>query len=150
MLFRSQLKSLVAAIRRHRDLAERLDLIVSVDGIALRTAAAILVRVPEIGRISREQIAALAGLAPYDHDSGDQSVARHIEGGRQRLRNNVYNAAFAASFHWNAELTALYRRLTAAGKGHKVALVACARKLLIYANAVVARGTPWMSRAAAH
>ena len=148
-LFKQQLKNLVAAIRRYRDLAERLDLIASIDGIALRTAVAILVRVPEIGRISRQQIAALAGLAPYDKDSGDQSAARHIEGGRQRLRNNIYNAAFAASFHWNAELTALYQRLTAAGKEHKVALVACARKLLIYANAVVARGTPWVSRAVA-
>jgi transposase len=149
-LFRQQLKQLVAAIRQHGDLAKRLDLIASVDGIALRTAVAILVRVPEIGRISREQIAALGGLAPYDNDSSEQTGQRHIEGGRKRLRNNVYNAAFAASFHWNAELAALYRRLIAAGKEHKVALVACARKLLIYANAVVARGTPWVSRAAAH
>jgi transposase len=149
-LFKQQLKQLVAAIRRYRALAERLDLIVSIDGIALRTAVAILLRVPEIGRISRQQIAALAGLAPYDNESCDQSITRHIEGGRQRLRNNMYNAAFAASFHWNAELTALYQRLTAAGKEHKLALVACARKLLIYANAVVARGTPWVSRAVAH
>jgi transposase len=147
-LFRGLLKQLNAAIRQHGDLAERLDLIASVDGIALRTAAAILVRVPEIGRISREQIAALAGLAPYDNDSSDQAGPRHIAGGRKRLRNNVYAAAFAASFHWNPELAALYKRLTAAGKEHKVALVACARKLLIYANAVVARGTPWTPRAA--
>ena len=65
-LFRKQLKQLVTAIRQHRDLAEQLDLITSVDGIALRTATVILVRMPEIGRISREQAAALAGLAPYD------------------------------------------------------------------------------------
>src|SRR5262249_49362039 len=65
-LFRQQLKQLAAAIRRHPDLSERLDLIASVDGIALRTAVAILVRLPEIGRLSREQVAALAGLAPYD------------------------------------------------------------------------------------
>jgi transposase len=148
-LFRKELKQLVAAIRRHRDLAERLDLIASIDGIALRTATAILVRLPEIGGISREQAAALAGLAPYDNDSGDQDGARHIAAGRERLRNSLYAAALAASFRWNAELIELYKRLTAAGKEHKVALTACARKLLIFANAVVARGTPWVSHAAA-
>jgi transposase len=148
-LFRQELKQLVAAIRRHRDLAERLELIASIDGIGLRTASAILVRLPEIGHLSREQIAALAGLAPYDDDSGERDGKRHIAGGRQRLRNNVYCATLAASFHWNADLIKFYNRLTAAGKEHKVALTACARKLLIYANAVVARGTPWMSHAPA-
>jgi transposase len=146
-LFRQQLKQLVAEIRRHPDLGERLDLIASVDGIALRTATAILVRLPEIGGLTREQAAALAGLAPYDDDSGDQKGIRHIGGGRERLRNNLYAAALAASFRWNPELIALYGRLRAAGKEHKVALVACARKLLIFANAVVARGTPWQSSA---
>jgi transposase len=146
-LFKQELKALIAAIRQHRDLSERLDLIASVDGIALRTATAILVRLPEIGRVSREQVAALAGLAPYDNDSGEQDGARHIWGGRQRLRNNLYCAALAASFRWNTELMKLYERLIAAGKEHKVALIACARKLLIFANAVVARGTPWKSDA---
>jgi len=148
-LFRHHLKQLVAAIRCHRDLAQRLDLIASIDGIGLRTAVAILVRMPEIGSLSRERVAALAGLAPYDDDSGDRNGPRHIGGGRERLRNIIYAAALAASFQWNAELIALYRRLTATGKVHKVALVACARKLLVYANAVVARGTPWVSQAAA-
>jgi len=144
-LFRQQLKQLLAAIRRHPDLGERLDLIASVDGIALRTATAILVRLPEIGGLTREEGAALAGLAPYDDDSGDQKGIRHIAGGRERLRNSLYAAALSASFRWNPELIALYGRLRAAGKEHKVALVACARKLLIFANAVVARGTPWQS-----
>ena len=124
-----------------------MDLIASVDGIALRTAVAILVRLPEIGRLSRGQVAALAGLAPYDDDSGERQGIRHIAGGRERLRNALYVAALPASFRWNAELIALYRRLRAARKEHKVALVACARKLLIFANAVVARGTPWQSGA---
>lgn len=144
-LIKAELKQLVAAIRQHPDLAERLDLIASVDGVGLRTAVAILVRMPEIGRLSREQAAALVGLAPYDRDSGDAVGARHIEGGRQRLRTSLYNAGFAAAFHWNDELKATYQRLTAAGKPHKVALVACARKLLIYVNTVVQRGTPWVS-----
>jgi transposase len=149
VLLRAELKALIAAIRQHHDLSERLDLIASVGGIGLKTAVAILVRMPEIGRVTREQAAALAGLAPYDDDSGDQAGARHIDGGRERLRKALYTAALAAAFHWNPQLNVIYRRLIAAGKPHKVALVACARKLLIYANTVVERGTPWTERPAA-
>jgi transposase len=146
-LLRAELKELAAAIRQHRDLAERLDLIESVDGVGLKTAVAILVRMPEIGRLTREQAAALAGLAPFDDDSATHCGIRHIAGGRERLRGSLYNAALAAAFHWNPQLIALYRRLTAAGKPHKVALIACARKLLIFVNTVVERGTPWASTA---
>ena len=142
-LQRTELKRLVAAIRQYPDLAERLDLINSVDGIGLATAVAILIRMPEIGRITREQAAALAGLAPYDDDSCDNVGVRHIEGGRKRLRGALYCAAVPASFRWNRQLIAVYQRLIAAGKEHKRALIACARKLLIFANTVVARGTPW-------
>ena len=111
----------------------------------MASAVGILVRMPEIGQLSREQVAALAGLAPYDDDSGERSGARHIEGGRKRLRRVLYTAALPASFFWNPQLTALYKRLRAAGKVHKVALIACARKLLIVINTVVARGTPWQA-----
>jgi transposase len=145
-LQRTELKRLVAAIRQYADLAQRLDLINSVDGIGLPTAVAILVRMPEIGRITREQAAALAGVAPYDDDSCDHVGVRHIEGGRKRLRGALYCAALPASLRWNPQLIALYRRLIAAGKQHKRALIACARKLLIFANTVVARGTPWSSQ----
>jgi len=145
-LLRTELEALIAAIRQHRDLSARLDLIASVGGIGPKTAVAILLRMPEIGRVSREQAAALAGLAPYDDDSADQVGIRHIDGGRERLRKSLYAAALAAAFHWNPQLNVIYRRLIAAGKPHKVALVACARKLLIYANTVVERGTPWTNR----
>ncbi len=143
---KTELKGLIAAIRQHRDLAERLDLIYSVEGIGLQTAVSILVRVPEIGRITREQVAALAGVAPYDDDSGAHVGVRHIRGGRERLRRALYAAALPAAFYWNPQLIALYRRLIKAGKVHKVALIACARKLLIFANTVVARGTPWTTQ----
>jgi transposase len=147
-IVRTELKSLIAAIREHRDLAARFDLIASVDGIGPPTAVAILVRMPEIGRLSREQVAALVGLAPYDDDSGEHVGVRHIAGGRERLRSSIYAAALPASKRWNRELMALYDRLIAKGKLHKVALVACARKLLIFVNTVVARGTPWVSATA--
>jgi len=142
---RTELKALVAAIRRYPDLAKRLDLIYSVGGAGMSTAVGILVRMPEIGQLTREQAAALAGLAPYDDDSGDHVGARHIDGGRERLRRVLYLAALPASMRWNPQLIALYKRLRAAGKEHKRALIACARKLLIFVNTVVARGTPWQS-----
>jgi transposase len=143
---KDELKALAAAIGEHRDLAKRLDLINSIDGIGLKTAVVILVRMPEIGQITREQAAALAGVAPYDDDSGDRIGVRHIEGGRERLRHALFAAALPASFRWNPQLIAFYGRLTAAGKEHKRALIACSRKLLIFANTVVARGTPWQSK----
>ncbi len=148
-VLRSELKALVAAIGQHADLAERLALLTSIDGIGLPTAVAILVRMPEIGRVTREEAAALAGLAPYDDDSGDRVGGRHIAGGRERLRKSLYSAALAAAFHWNDQLKALYKRLIGAGKPHKLALIACARKLLIYANTVVQRGAPWLANPAA-
>lgn len=144
---RAELKALLAAIRKHPDLATRLDLIHSVGGCGLPTAVAVLIRMPEIGNITRGPAAALGGLAPYDDDSGNRAGARHIEGGRERLRRALYNAALAASFRWNPQLKALYSRLIAAGKCHKCALIACARKLLVTINAVVARGTPWVAEA---
>lgn len=140
---RSARKTLRAEMRAHADLAAKLNLIISVQGIAEKTAMAILIRMPEIGMLSREEVAALAGLAPYDDDSGKRTGHRHIKGGRTRLRGSIYAAAFAATFHWNPQLKAFYQRLRAKGKTHKMALVACARKLLIFANTVVARGTPW-------
>lgn len=139
-----ELARIEAAIRRHADLAQRLALILSVQGIGKRTAISLLVRMPELGRVSREEAAALAGLAPFDDDSGKRRGARHIAGGRGRVRRALYAAALPAAFRWNPALIIFYKRLTAAGKNHKVALVACARKLLIYTNTVLQRGEPWV------
>ncbi len=142
----SELRRIARAVHRQADLARRLELVESIPGIGLRTALAIVIRMPEIGTISREQAAALAGLAPFDDDSGKHKGERHIAGGRERLRRSLYAAALAASFRWNPALIALYRRLVARGKPHKLALVACARKLIVFANTVVQRGTPWLTQ----
>lgn len=144
----AELLRLVQAIRGHGDLSKKFDLVLSVPGIGERTALAIVVRMPEIGQISREEAAALAGLAPFDDDSGQHKGQRHIGGGRSRLRRSLYAAALPAAFRWNKALVDLYGRLTRRGKAHNEALIACARKLLIYANTVVARGTPWIEKAA--
>jgi transposase len=135
-------------LRAFDDLAKRLDLVLSIPGIGERTALALIIRMPELGQISREQAAALAGLAPFDDDSGTHKGERHIAGGRRRLRRSLVAASLPAAFRWNKALIDLYRRLTAKGKAHIAALVACARKLLIYANTVVQRGTPWVEQTA--
>ena len=103
---------------------------------------------PELGQVSREEAAALAGLAPFDNDSGLYKGQRHIAGGRGRLRRSLFAAALPAAFRWNKALMALYARLIEKGKAHNAALIACARKLLIYANTIVQRGTPWTEKAA--
>jgi transposase len=143
------LTRLADAVRQSDDLAQRLALLTSIDGIGERTALALLIRMPELGQLSREEAACLAGLAPFARDSGQRTGERHIAGGRTRLRKSLYAAALPAAFKWNQPLVTLYRRLMAAGKSHKVALIACARKLLIFANTVLARGTPWVKSAAA-
>ena len=139
----SEMARILAALRQYADLARRFELVASIDGIGERTALAVVVRMPELGRLSREQAAALAGLAPFDDESGKRKGQRHIAGGRARLRRSLYAAALPATFRWNPALKDLYDRLTARGKCHQLALTACARKLLIYANAVVQRDRPW-------
>lgn len=140
----AELKRIVRALRLHEDLRHRLDLVLSIRGIGERTAITIVVRLPELGRVCREEIAALAGLAPFDNDSGSRRGQRRTAGGRTQVRRALYNAALPACHRWNEALISLYARLIAKGKPHKVALVACARKLLVYANTVVERGTPWI------
>jgi len=115
-------------LRAHEDLGRRLDLVLSIPGLGERTAIALIVRMPELGRVSREEAAALAGLAPYDDDSGKHKGQRHIAGGRGRLRRSLFAAALSAAFRWNKAPIELYTRLTARGKAHNAALIACARK----------------------
>lgn len=145
---KTEIRRIMDALKRHPDLAKRFALVRSVRGIGDRTAVAIIVRMPEIGKLDREEVAALAGLAPFDNESGRWSGKRCIAGGRSRLRRSLYAAALPAASRWNKALVELYRRLRSAGKPHKLALVACARKLLIFANTVVQRGTPWTERPA--
>lgn len=140
----AEIRALLKNLRQYPDLATRLDLVASVEGIGERTALTLIIRMPELGTLTREEAASLAGLAPIDDQSGKADRIRHIKGGRARVRRSLYAAALPASFQWNKALVDLYHRLTAKGATHKKALVACARKLLIFANAVLARGTPWV------
>ena len=113
----------------------------SVKGVGPLTAAAVLAYLPEIGTIARGTVAALAGLAPYDNQSGAFDGRRHIAGGRAGLRKALYMAARVAA-RCNAHLADLARRIKARGREDKVAITAVMRKLLVILNAVVASGQP--------
>lgn len=143
---RRELKMLEKELRLNRRLSERLDLVLSIPCIGLRSALGTLIRMPELGTLSREQAAALLGVAPMDHDSGDHKGVRFIQGGRARARKTLYMTTFSGSFHHNPLLKAFYARLVKRGKEHTLALVACMRKLVIIVNAVLQRGTPWETR----
>jgi len=139
---KAELQRLKAVIAGNDGLVRKFNLLVSVRGIGERTALALLVRLPEIGSLSREEAAALAGVAPYDNQSGTRSRTKRVGGGRQRLRKSLFMAAFCATT-WNKDLKAFYLRLRQRGKHHLTAIIATARKLVILANTVVARNAPW-------
>jgi transposase len=138
-----ELRKLEATLRKDEKQSRRLDLLLGIPGIAERTALGFLIRMPELGSLSREQAARLAGLAPLDDDSGKHSGERHIYGGRARLRKTAFMAAFAAALNWNEDLKTFYQRLRQHGKAHTKAVTACARKLIVFANTVLTRETPW-------
>ncbi|PQA89201.1 hypothetical protein CW354_04480 [Marinicaulis flavus] len=108
----------------------------SVPGVGPVVAATLLAKLPELGRINRRAIANLAGLAPHACDSGQMRGKRMIWGGRAEVRRALYAAAFIASRH-DPELKAYRRKLDDAGKPFKVAIIACARRLLTQINAII-------------
>lgn len=117
-------------------------LLKSVPGVGDTTAQTLLARLPELGRLDAKQVAALAGIAPVNRDSGNFRGTRHIAGGRADVRCALYMASISA-IRCNAIIKTFYQRLRKAGKPAKVAIVACMRKLLTILNAMVKSNTPW-------
>ncbi|HVY33909.1 MAG TPA: IS110 family transposase [Caulobacteraceae bacterium] len=134
-------------IKAHADLAARCRLLISLPGVGPVVAATLVVRMPELGQMSHGQAASLAGVAPFDRDSGTFKGKRFIAGGRSRPRRMLYLAALQAR-RCDASLKAFYDRLIANGKPIKVAIVAVMRKLIEAANLVLARRQPWTKTAA--
>jgi len=127
-------------IRRLLTQSQRLDriarLLRSIPGIGPVAAATLIALMPELGVLRSKQVAAIAGLAPFNVDSGQFRGARRIRGGRKRVRDALYMAAVAAA-RSHQRFSTMYRRLRAAGKPAKLALIAIARKLLVTANAIL-------------
>jgi transposase len=118
------------------------DLLQSVPGVGRVVSLTLLAELPELGRLSHKEIAALVGGAPLNRDSGTLRGKRLVYGGRAPIRAALYMAALVAS-KCNPAIRAFYQRLRSAGKPAKVALTACMRKLLIILNAIARSGTPW-------
>jgi transposase len=127
---------------RNSALWDKYEMLSSVPGVGPVLSVALLSDLPELGRLSRGEIAALAGVAPFNCDSGTLRGQRRIEGGRPRLRRVLYVATLAA-VRCNPVLKPFYLRLRAAGKPAKVALVAAARKLLTILNLMLKTKTVW-------
>jgi transposase len=121
---------------------EKEQLLQSVPGIGPVNAATLLAELPELGTTSRQKIAALAGVAPYNRDSGKKHGRRKTGGGRRGVRSAFYMACLSAKKH-NPVIKRFYERLIAKGKETKVALTACMRKLLSILNAMLRDMEPW-------
>ena len=120
-------------IQQSSTLSEHLRRLQAVQGVGLITASSLLALMPELGTLSDGQAASLAGVAPFNQDSGQFRGRRQIRGGRSHVRSVLYMAALVAS-RFNPILKALYQRLLNAGKPKKLALTALMRKLIILAN----------------
>ena len=144
---RAELRKLEAAIaakiKANPVLARRAAIIQSVPGLADQAVAGVIAWMPELGHITNQAATALLGAAPYDDDSGEHKGARHIKGGRRKLRNLLYMPVMGAATQHNPVLKAYYQRLRTRGKEAKVALIACMRKLIVILNTMLARDQIW-------
>lgn len=135
-------KELHSEIRNSPAYRDKAELLGDVPGVGPVLIATLLIEMPELGEVQGKQIAALAGVAPLNRESGQWRGKRSCWGGRARVRRVLYMAALSASRH-NPVIRPFYQRLIAAGKPHKVALTACMRKLLIILNAMIRDGLTW-------
>lgn len=141
---RAQLDDVEAELARHIEThhAKLAQQLTSVRGIGPATIATLIADVPELGRLTRREISALIGVAPFNRDSGQMRGKRTIFGGRSQVRRGLYMAALAA-IRFNHVIRSFYERLVNTGKPKKVAIVACMRKLLTILNAMVRTGKSW-------
>ena len=121
---------------------ERENLLQSMPGVGPGLARTLILHLPELGQLDRWQVAALIGVAPLNRDSGTLRGRRGTWGGRASVRNVLFMAALSA-IHYNPVIKGFYERLRQAGKRHKVAMVACMRRMLTILNTMVRNNTHW-------
>ncbi len=119
----------------------------SAPGVGRVTSSTLLGMLPELGRLNRQEIAALVGVAPLNKDSGNRKGKRRVFGGRAAVRRVLYMAALAAT-RCNPKIRKFYQHLLKQGKEKKVALTACMRKLLVILNAMLHSMQPWRTEPA--
>lgn len=135
-------QDLQKTIKANPEWRQKYEILESAPGIGNTTAASLVAGFAELGQLNRHQIAALAGVAPFNRDSGLMRGKRMVWGGRPRIRSALYMATLVAT-RWNPVIKAFYQRLCAAGKAKKLALTACMRKLLLILNAMLKHNTSW-------
>ena len=139
-------KEMVLLVKADQELSKVNDILQSAPGVGPIVAATLISELPELGHVDRRAIAALAGLAPIARDSGKRSAPRAIAGGRPVVRTILYLAGLHAS--WASSTYCEFRkRLEAAGKRPKSAIIATARKLIVTLNAMLAKGEKYASQA---
>jgi transposase len=136
-------RDLDGAVRESAIWRAREALLRSVPGVGPVSARTLLAELPELGSLTRRQVAALVGVAPFTRDSGKMRGRRTVQGGRAALRACLYMAAVAAARGSNPAIAGFYERLRRAGKPAKLALTACMRKLVVTLNAMLRTGTAW-------
>ncbi len=129
-------------IAQRQDWQEKAKIIDSMPGVGEITASTLVGEMPELGQLNRQEIAALAGLAPFNKDSGPKRGKRRIFGGRAGVRRTLYMAARSA-VRFNPVIRPFYQSLLDKGKEEKVALTACMRKMLVIINTMVKNGQKW-------
>jgi len=138
---REKLKKEISESEPH---TRKLNLLLSIPGVGETSAIYLISCLRELGQVNKREIASLSGLAPMNHDSGNSQGKRRVMGGRRDIRKRLYMPVLAsATLNNNPRLRELYLRLVATNKPKKVALIACMRKLVIWANAVIATDKPW-------
>lgn len=140
-ILEGEIKKLIAT---QPDLQAKFDVLISIPGIGRTTAATLLSDLVELGQVNARQIAALAGVAPLNWDSGLKNGKRMIRGGRQHVRNALYMCAVSCIRRTNP-IGATYRHLVRRGKNPKVALTATMRKLIVLANTLITENRRWQT-----
>lgn len=135
-------KKLSSLIKKDPEMQKKSEILQSVTGIGEQTSSVILLELPEIGKMTKAQVACLVGVAPFDKQSGKKDGKRSICGGRNSVRSMLYMATISAKKH-NSIISKKYSELLAKGKEKKVALVACMRKLIVILNAMIKSSTAW-------
>ncbi|MBC8114433.1 MAG: IS110 family transposase [Candidatus Saccharimonas sp.] len=135
-------REIATLIDRDDDWRSKLELLKTVPGVGDVTASTLVAELPELGRLNRQEIAKLVGLAPMNHDSGTMRGQRHIQGGRSSVRCVLYMATLTART-FNPLIKQMADRLTRAGKPFKVVMTACMRKLLTILNTMARTGEKW-------
>lgn len=138
-------KELEVLADKEPELSKKVDQLDEIIGVGKVTALNVLTELPELGKLNRQEVAALVGVAPYNQDSGKYKGQRKISGGRANVRCALYMAVLSAK-QFNPVIKNFYERLIAKGKLKKVALTACIRKLIIIMNAMLRDDTVWQPR----